>query len=206
KFIYSHVEEGIRHPQVKHALELLAMSRLCTIIPHTHANGLPLGAQTNERIRKVALLDIGLAHGLWNTPAARAHPSWNTISPTIRGNMVEQMVAQQLRTATGAFGREGQLFHWRREGGRVGEVDFLIEMQGAILPVEIKSGSTGSMKSLHQFMYEKQFPLAIRLDRNPPSRQTIQVKTTQSQPVEYTLLNVPYYLIWKISNLLNPPR
>ncbi len=201
KFIYSHVEESIRHTQAKHALELLAMSRLCAIMPHTQANGLPLAAQTNERVRKVALLDIGLAHGLWNTPAARTHPSWEMISPMIRGNMIEQITAQQLRAVTGTFGREGHVFHWRREGGRAGEIDFLIEMEGTIIPVETKSGTSGSMKSLHQFMYNKQLTLAIRIDRNPPSRQAIQIKTTQGQPVHYTLINLPYYLIWKMSDL-----
>jgi predicted AAA+ superfamily ATPase len=198
KFIYSHVEPEIRHAQAKHALELLALSRVCTLIPHTQANGLPLAAQTNERIRKVALLDVGLAHGLWQTPAARNHPQWSSLSPAIRGNLVEQMAAQQLRMAVGTFGREGQLFHWRREGGRTGEIDFVVEVNGQIVPIEIKSGSSGSMKSLHQFMYEKKLPLALRFDRNPPTVQAMQIKTTQGDPVNYTLLNLPHYLVWKI--------
>ena len=200
KFIYSHVDESIQHAQAKHALELLAMSRLCTIIPHAQANGLPLGAETNERIRKVCLLDVGLAHGLWNTPAARNHPSWQKLSPMIRGNLVEQMVAQELRIAMGSFGWEGQLFHWRREGGRSGEIDFIVEINGTIVPIEVKSGSAGSMKSLHQFMYDKGLHLALRLDRNAPSLQEIQVRTTQGNDVKYRLLNLPYYLVWKLAD------
>jgi len=200
KFVYSHVDESIQHTQAKHALELLAMSRLCTIIPHTQGNGLPLGAETNERIRKVALLDVGLAHGLWNTPAAGGHPSWRSLSPMIRGNLVEQMAAQQLRIAMGGFGQEGRLFHWRREGGRSGEIDYIVEINAGIVPVEVKSGSAGSMKSLHQFMYDRKLPLALRLDRNPPSLQTMQVRTTQGNDVGYTLLNLPYYLIWKLAD------
>lgn len=198
KFVYSHVDPGIRHTQAKHALELLAMSRLCSLIPHTQANGLPLAAQTNERIHKVALLDVGLAHGLWQTPAARNHPQWSSISQMIRGNLVEQVAAQQLRLAVGSFGREGQLFHWRREGGRAGEIDFLVEVNGQILPIEIKSGSSGSMKSLHQFMFDKNLPLALRFDRNPPGIQAMSVKTTQGDAVNYILLNLPHYLAWKL--------
>lgn len=95
---------------------------------------------------------MGLAHGLWNTPAAGSHPSWHSLSPTIRGNLTEQIVAQQLRIATGNFGWEGQLYHWRREGGRSGEIDYIVEINGTIVPIEVKSGSAGSMKSLHQFM------------------------------------------------------
>jgi predicted AAA+ superfamily ATPase len=200
KFVYSHVDESIRHSQAKQALELLAMSRLCTLIPHTQANGLPLSAETNERIRKVSLLDVGLAHGLWNTPAAASYPSWSSLSPMIRGNLTEQIVAQQLRIALGGFGWEGQLYHWRREGGRSGEIDFVVEINGSIVPIEVKSGATGSMKSLHQFMYDKQLPLALRLDRNPPSLQTLKIRTTQGNDVNYQLLNLPHYLIWKLAD------
>ena len=56
------------------------------------------------------------------------------------------------------------------------------------------------MKSLHQFMYEKSLPLAVRLDRNPPGRQMVRVKTTQGQAVEYALLNLPCYLVGKLQN------
>lgn len=202
KFVYSHVDDSIRHTQAKQALELLAMSRLCSLIPHTHANGLPLGARTNERLRKVALLDVGLAHGLWDTPAAGSHPSWNSINPMIRGNLVEQAAAQQIRLALGTFGKEGRLFHWRREGGRAGEIDFLVEKDGNILPIEVKSGAVGSMKSLHQFMHDKKLPLAIRLDRNPPSRQIIRMKTTLGEEVAYTLINLPHYLVYRLARIL----
>jgi len=95
---------------------------------------------------------------------------------------------------SGSFTRDGQLFHWRREGGRAGEIDYLLELHGAILPVEVKSGAAGSMKSLHQFMHDKRLPLALRLDRNPPSVQAMTVSTTQGQAVRYSLLNLPHYL------------
>lgn len=198
KFTYSHVDPDISHRHAKQALTLLSQSRLCTLIPHTQAQGVPLAAQTNTRIQKVALLDVGLAHGLWNTPAARIHPNWNNLNPMIRGNLAEQIAAQQLLAATATFGHEGQLYHWRRENGRLGEIDFLIEIDGRIIPVEVKSGASGSMKSLHQFMHERHLPLAIRLDRNPPTLQVLQVKTTQGQDVGYTLLNLPHYLVWKL--------
>ena len=58
----------------------------------------------------------------------------------------------------------------------------------------MKSGASGAMKSLHQFMHEKHLPLALRLDRNPPSLQAMNLSTTQGQPVSYRLLNLPHYL------------
>ena len=65
------------------------------------------------------------------------------------------------------------------------------------MPVETKSGAAGAMKSLHQFMHDKSLALAVRMDRNPPSLQKMQVKTTLGHPVDYQLLNLPHYLAWR---------
>lgn len=202
KFVYSAVGAGVGLLPAKRALELLAQARLCTLIPHTAANGLPLAAEKNERHRKAVLLDVGLAHALWNTPAGGHFPGWEQLAPAIRGMVSEQIAAQQLRPLAGGFSHEGQLFHWRREGGRAGEIDYLLELGGSILPVEVKSGAAGAMKSLHQFMHDKKLPLALRLDRNPPSLQTMQVSTTQGQKVTYTLLNLPHYLCCCLPGLI----
>ena len=201
KFVYSRVGDGVRHQQARRALELLAMARICRIIPHSAANGLPLSAQTNQRLRKVAFLDVGLAHGLWNTPAGRAFPKPESVAPEIRGAIAEQLAAQEL--AGSETDSPVDLFHWRREGGRAGEIDFLIEADGRIVPVEVKSGAVGAMKSLHQFMFDKSLPLAVRLDRNPPSLRHIEVETTQGQPVAYDLLNLPHWMAGRTRELVH---
>jgi hypothetical protein len=67
-----------------------------------------------------------------------------------------------------------------------------------IVPVEIKAGAAGAMKSLHQFMFDKGLTLAVRLDRNPPSLQAMDLATTKGQAVRYCLLNLPNYLAWRI--------
>lgn len=194
KFVYSTVGEGVKGGPARRALEMLAAARLCRLIPHSAANGIPLAAEKNDRLRKVALLDVGLAHALWNTPALASFPRWDALAPSIRGGIGEQMAAQQLHLLGGGFSHEAQLFHWRREGGRAGEIDYLIELHGGMLPVEVKGGASGAMKSLHQFMHDKSMPLALRLDRNPPSLQDMNLSTTQSQNVRYQLLNLPHYL------------
>ena len=202
KLVYSRVGDGAKSSQVKQAVELLAMARLCQLIPHSAANGVPLAAEANERIRKVALLDAGLAHGLWNTPAAHDFPRWDELPPQVRGGLTEQLAAQQLRTATGTPTMIGQVHHWRREGGRSAEIDYLVEVGSRIVPIEVKSGAAGAMKSLHQFMYEKALPVAVRLDRNPPTLQAVDVRTTQGNRVRYRLMNLPHYLVWRMPSLL----
>jgi predicted AAA+ superfamily ATPase len=203
KFVYSLVEAGVKHQQAKHALDLLCMAQLCDSIPHADCNGVPLAGKINERLRKLALLDVGLAHALWNTPAGNSFPRWTDVVPALRGGLAEQGVAQQLRAAMGEPTRRGHLFHWRRENGRVGEIDLVVECHGRIVPVETKSGAAGAMKSLHQFMHDKSLPLAVRVDRNPPSLQKMEIKTTLGDPVEYQLVNIPHYLAWRTPALIN---
>lgn len=67
----------------------------------------------------------------------------------------------------------------QRSGGRQGEIDFIFQHGPHIIPIEVKAGSAGSMKSLHAFMYEKKLKIAVRLDSNPPTTQNLDVPQLQ---------------------------
>lgn len=204
KFVYSRVGGGLKQHQVKQALELLTRARVCHLVPYTTASGLPLGGETKDTFRKAILLDVGLLQTLLGTPAAEAFPAWETFSDQVRGQMADQLAGQQLRIATSGEGHDASLFYWQREGGRSGEIDYLIQTQSRIIPIELKSGAAGAMKSLHQFMADKHLNLAVRLDSNPPSLQAMDVRTTQGVAVKYQLVNLPHYLAWNLPQLLPP--
>ena len=202
KVVYSRLGEGIGSQRAKTALERLAAARLCHIVPHTAANGLPLAAETKDRLRKALLVDVGVLHALLSTPAMDAFPKLESLSAQMRGQVFEQLVGQQLRRVTGQTGNGPELYYWQRTGGRSGEVNFIVQMQGRILPIEVKAGAAGAMKSLHQFMHDKGLPLAVRCDTNPPIVMTVDVSTTQGQPVRYQMLNLPHFLIWRLEKLI----
>lgn len=202
KFVYARVGEGVKQHQAKKALERLAQARLCHVIPHTSANGLPLAAEVKDRLRKVVLADVGLLHGLLSTPATDAFPRLDALSPPLRGQLAEQLVAQQLRGCVDDRGDGAELYYWQREGGRPGEIDYVVQLGARIVPIEIKAGATGAMKSLHQFMHDKRLSLAVRVDGNPPSVLEVDVMTTQSQRAHYELLSVPSYLAWNIAAIV----
>ena len=68
--------------------------------------------------------------------------------------MAEQLVGQQLLSA-GIGSENGRLFYWARETrGSSAEVDYVIVRNGAIHPVEVKSGATGKLKSMSIFLKE----------------------------------------------------
>jgi predicted AAA+ superfamily ATPase len=203
KFVYAHVDEGVKHYQAKQALEMLALARVCHIVNYTAANGLPLGGEIKATFRKAILNDVGMLHALLVTPAGAVFPRWDEFSAQVRGQIAEQLGGQQLRLLGPLRGDGPELYYWQREGGRPGEIDFLVQHNGRIFPIELKSGTSGSMKSLHQFMYDKKLDFALRFDRNPPADMPIDVKTTQGDPVRYLMRSLPLYLAGLLANLLD---
>lgn len=199
KFVYSRVLEDTRAARVRAGLDLLARARVCYIVEHSAANGLPLGGEVNPRNRKVILLDLGLVHALLGTPATQAFPNLRDLAPLVRGALTEQAVGQQLLAMAPTW-EEPHLYYWQRGSGRPGEVDYVVQVDTRIVPVEAKSGAAGSMKSLHQFMFDKHLSLAVRIDQNPPSMQALNLETTQQDRVVYDLLSLPQFLVWRLAN------
>ncbi|MCG6923145.1 MAG: AAA family ATPase [Acidobacteriota bacterium] len=198
KLVYARVGAGVKQHQARRALELLASARLCHVVRHTAANGLPLGSEAKDNPRKAVLADVGLFHALAGTPAADRFPRLESLTAGLRGQLTDQLAGQQLRLIDSGTGDGPELFFWKREGGRPGEVDYVAQIEGRVVPVELKAGAAGSMKSLHQFMFDKHLVLAVRSDTNPPSMQDIQMRTTRGDDVRYRLIGVPLYLFWNL--------
>ncbi len=197
KFVYARVDEGVKQHLAKRGLELLASARLCHLIRYTAAGGLPLGGEAKDTFRKAMLLDVGVFHALAGTPAGDRFPAMDALAPGVRGQLAEQLVGQALRAAGESTGDGPELFYWQREGGRPGEIDLVVQAGARIVPIEIKAGAAGAMKSLHQFMFDKRLGLAVRIDDNPPSMTTLAVMTTQGDRARYELLSLPGYLAWR---------
>lgn len=199
KFIYkqAHQEQPAR---VKPVLELLCQARVCTRIDYATGNGVPLAAEVKGKFRKCALLDAGLLHALMETPNLIAEV--RDLSPVMRSRLAEQMLTQALRGNCHPSGDAPRLYYWQREGGRPGEIDHLIQDHGRVIPIELKSGAAGAMKSLHQFMADKRLDLAVRIDRNPPALQAMAVRTTQGDQAHYQLLSLPLYLVGWLEDVL----
>lgn len=201
KFVYSRVDPGIQTPVIKKALKLLSQAKVCSTIAHTTGNGLPLGAQSNEKFFKALMVDVGLISAQLGLSAAKPLKTEET-DLVNKGGLAEQFVGQQLRSAQ-ATAADPQLFYWQRTGGRLGEIDYILQHGNAIVPVEVKSGATGRMKSLHQFMAEKNLRVAVRFDANPITVEDLELKTTLGQPVKYRLLSIPLYLAERLGALMD---
>jgi len=191
-FVYHHVDADFSHRILKLALEMLVLARVCRRIEHTAANGLPLGAEGNPRLFKVMMIDIGISA----VQLGLSRLDFRNLEEVVwaaKGRMAEQFVGQHLLSLFSPW-EEPRLFYWQRTGGRQGEIDFVTQQGPHIVPIEVKAGSAGSMKSLHAFMHSKRLPLAVRLDTNPPSLQDLDVRTTTGERTAYRLLSLPLYM------------
>lgn len=200
KFVYSRVDSAKKVVKVKNALSMLSQAKVCTRILHTAGNGLPLGAESNDKFFKAIMVDIGLVSAQMGLSSTSRGEAKNIIFSN-KGGLAEQFVGQQLRAAQAPFA-EPWLFYWQTTGGRQGEIDYIIQHGNRIVPVEVKSGATGSMKSLHHFMAQKHLDFAVRCNVNQPSLENISVKTTLGQSVSYRLLSIPLYLTERLDELI----
>jgi predicted AAA+ superfamily ATPase len=195
KFTYTQANAAIRSEALKQALGLLCQARVCHSVVSTAANGLPLGAEINEKFFKVILLDAGLA-------AASLGLSFHQIASVEeiewinKGAVAEQLTGQLLRTIE-PFYVCPMLHYWQREKkGAQAEVDYVIAHENQVVPIEVKGGRTGSLKSLLEFMKEKKGKLAVRVNSDLPSRYRV------DGAVNYELISVPFYLIEQLHRLI----
>ena len=87
--------------------------------------------------------------------------------------------------------------------GSSAEIDYVLAHNNKVIPIEIKAGTTGSLKSLHFFMGEKNFDLAIRINSDYPSKVKVDLKNTVGKSVQYTLLSLPFYLLGQIHRCID---
>jgi len=93
-----------------------------------------------------------------------------------------------------------QIVFWVREkNGSTAKVDFVILYNGMIIPIEVKSGATGTLKSLHAFMDAAGHDIAVRVYGGPLKLDSI----TTANGKKYTLLNLPFYLTCRIESYLD---
>ena len=203
KFKYFRVNPDVPSRNIRTALELLVKAQLITKVYHTDGAGLPLGATINERIFKTYFLDCGLVNYICGVTKISLN-DLQAASFINKGKIAEQFIAQHLCSLGRATSRK-TLTYWLREGKTTNaEVDFLIQLDQSIVPIEVKSGKSGSLKSLLQFAYQKNCSRVVRFDLNPPSFQNINHKLAQAGEtvqVECHLLSLPLYLIEQLPRL-----
>ena len=161
KFVYRKVNPDLRTEQIKIALETLIQAGLVYPITHTAANGIPLGAEIREDYRRMIYFDTGLLQRQLNLKADDIFLS-DDLDVINKGAVAETFVGTELIKAA-SFYEKAELYCWHREqSGSNAEVDYVIQSEGKIIPIEVKANKKGSMQSLRQFLALKNRPYGIR--------------------------------------------
>jgi len=187
KFVSTHVSSTLRAREILPALDLLVKAGVVHVVHHTSANGVPLGAEINPSIFKVISLDVALMQALLH----REYGNW--LLDPIQGSVnfssaVEAFVGQEIVAYSNPFERPG-LYYWARERrGANAEIDYVVEIDGRVVPLEVKSGAKGKSRSMHIFLEEK---------KNSPIGFMISTSNfTGQNPVT----RIPLYAVWRCLN------
>ncbi len=198
KFSYTQVNPDIKSQTIANALSLLELARVAHRVQSVVADGIPLGSKPKPRYFKIILCDIGLIDSLTNPQPMHVKP----LELANNGEIAEQLVGQLLRKNF-QFYQDPVLYYWQREGQSNAEIDYVIQHHDKIIPIEVKAGSVGSLRSLHYFMYERKLNFAIRIYSGRLELTPVQVTLNNGVSVSYQLLSVPFYLIEVLPKLLD---
>jgi len=189
RFKYENFAPGYRGQLMKSALGKLEGALLVTRVWPTSSLALPLRIRPRSA-PKLLPLDVGLALHAMGTglEALRSSP----VDHVLDGRAAEMFVGQELSAV--ATGYPARLHFWVSESARSNaETDYLLEGPGCPLPVEVKSGASGSLKSLHQFLWRSGLELGVRLHPHGFADERLEVKMPD-RDLRYRLVSLPIYL------------
>lgn len=168
KFMYSRVEGGYRTEEVKRALDMLCDAGIVKLVQHSAGNGLPLGAEVNTKYRKYIYLDSGLMLRILDMDMGSARPQTELIVAGAAEDLVNkgalaEMVAGWELVKSASPRTDHDLYYWENtDNGSTSEVDYLTAQNLQVMPVEVKAGVAGKMKSLRLFMRRRHLLCAKR--------------------------------------------
>lgn len=187
KFKYSQVDDGMQSRDLKEALELLEKAGIVYRVKRTGGNGLPLEANANERHFKTVFLDIGLMQNMSGLSSETLMEE--DFINVNAGAISEQFVAQELLAYRDHY-VEPSIYYWAREARNSNaELDYLIPCYSYAMPVEVKAGKTGTLRSMHMFLEKYPAPVGIRV-------------SSQAYNNVPPILSVPFYGIQSIPRMV----
>ncbi len=175
KFIYSVLREGARAKDFELAIQWLLDCGLCHKVGRVKKGAVPLKAYQDIPAFKLYLVDVGLL-GAMGDLDARTLLKGNDIFAEFKGALTEQYVCQQILAQLDTVP-----YYWSADSSS-GEVDFVLQHEGNIIPLEVKAEENLNAKSLKNFVAANHLPFGVRTSMSDFRRQE-------------KLINLPLYAI-----------
>lgn len=201
KIKYVNINKTLRPEAQRNALYKLEMSRIIKLIHHSNAKNSPLEHGAKE-VFKPVFLDIGLLNHLLKVRLIDT----DNLMTVHNGALSEQFVAQELLTIPPHF-IDKNLYYWLRETrNSAAELDNVWEYENKIIPIEVKSGKIGTLKSLYVYAHEMQKNFGVRLYIEEPKIEEINTQIrikAKNEDVSFKLMSLPLYFTYRINDFLN---
>ncbi len=186
RFKYAFIDADAKSRDLQTALDHLTWAGLLNPILATSAGGIPLQSQVKSKVQKLLYLDIGMLQ-----TALKVDPLLffrDDLTLIHSGSLAEQFVGQELIAYANPHDRM-QLHFWERaKKDSSAEVDYVLSLGSHVIPIEVKAGPTGKLKSMHVFLEEKQSPFGVRICSSIPKK---------SPPI----MTLPFYLVSQLQRL-----
>ena len=181
KFIYCVLREGARAKDFELAIQWLTDCGLCHKVGRVSKGGIPLKAYQDIPAFKLYLADVGLFAAMTDLDA-KTLLMGNAIFTEFKGALTEQYICQQLYAELDTIP-----YYWSAEASS-GEVDFVLQYQGQVVPLEVKAEENLNAKSLKSFVDTYRLPYGVRTSMSDYREQE-------------KLINLPLYaicLLWEV--------
>ena len=182
KFKFSNVEGDYRKRELSPALDLLVTAGIAHQVFYTAGHGIPLGAQADVQDYRTIFLDVGLAQSALGLDLT----SWFLNLPQEfinKGALIEAFVGQEMLAYDQPHSKN-LLYYWHKDAvAHQAEIDYLKQLQGEVIPIEVKAGLGRTIKSLHYF-----------LEKHPKSSYGIRF-SAQNYSIHERIYSYPLYAI-----------
>ncbi|MFH1675257.1 MAG: AAA family ATPase [Pseudomonadota bacterium] len=205
KFKYVNVDRNERSGDLAKALNLLFQARVAYPVYHSSCSGIPLGATINSKKFKILFLDVGLMSTITGLNLLDYEKAGDVMRVNA-GAVCEQYIGQHLLFAQHPY-CEPEVYYWIREKkNSSAEVDYVISEDALVVPIEVKAGKSGTLKSLHLFLREKHRSLGVRFNTDTPSVLESRTALADGLNIPYRLLSLPLYMVGQVRRLIRQGR
>lgn len=181
KFVFSHVKEGKRAAELEDALQWLRDAGLAIQLELVEKPEIPLASMADSTYFKVYLSDVGLLRRMSGL-SARTIMEEDSLFIRFKGALAENYAVNELTSSGEA------IYFWR--SGNTAEVDIVMESDGLIIPIEVKSADNTQAKSYRQFCKRYTPSIGFRLS----------MKNIGENECEGTrTISLPLWMLWNWS-------
>jgi predicted AAA+ superfamily ATPase len=186
-------QSNYKSREMKEALLTLERAMLLKLVFPVISTGLPLQPDL-KKSPKLQMLDTGMVNFLsgvqYNVFLSK------NLTDIYEGRIAEHIVGQELTSLQQSM--TSSIHFWTREKNADAEVDFVYPFRGKVIPIEVKSGAKGHLRSLHEFIDRADHSIGVRVSSNPLKIEDAQTRSGK----KFKLINLPFYLVSRIEEYL----